>query len=128
MAEGFLRTQSSFLVETTLSGNTYLKMMLRAKGLGYTVILLFVGTSDVAINIQRIKDRVAKGGHDIPESDQLRRFPRSLANLPKALKITDEAILFDNSTDIGHTKVAIKTSSGIELFEPLPFWAQFLAR
>jgi predicted ABC-type ATPase len=126
MAEGYLKSRSSFLIETTLSGNTYLNMMARAKDLGYLAVLLYVGTVDISINIQRINIRVLNGGHDVPVEDQLRRYPRSFANLRKALELADEAILLDNSTPKGHTKVAVKDSSGIEIFEPLPGWAMFL--
>ena len=126
MAEGYLNSRSSFLIETTLSGNTYLRMMARAKELGYLVVLLYVGTSDVSINIQRVKIRVLKGGHDVPVEDQLRRYPRSFANLRKALELADEAIVFDNSTLKGHTKVAVKDANGFKIFEPVPEWAAFL--
>lgn len=126
MAEGFLATGSSFLVETTLSGNTYLRMMVRAKRLGYSVVLLYVGTSDVSINIERVKIRVANGGHDVPEEDQLRRYPRSFVNFRKALELADEAVVFDNSTAKGHTKIAVKDANGIEIFKPVPRWAMFL--
>jgi predicted ABC-type ATPase len=126
MAEGYLKSGSSFLIETTLSGNTYLRMMSRAKERGYLVVLLYVGTADVSINIQRVKIRVLKGGHDVPVEDQLRRYPRSLANLRKALELADEAIVFDNSTPKGHTKVAVKDANGFEIFEPVAEWAAFL--
>jgi predicted ABC-type ATPase len=101
-------------------------MMARAKELGYLVVLLYVGTADVSINIQRVKIRVLKGGHDVPLEDQLRRYPRSLVNLRKALELADEAIVFDNSTPKGHTKVAVKNTKGFEVFEPVPEWAAFL--
>ena len=126
MAEKLLADNQSFLVETTLSGNTYLKMIARARAIGYRTILLYVGTADVSINLQRVRVRVAKGGHDVPEEDQLRRYPRSLENLRRALEVVDEAVLFDNSTSLGPVKVAIKTEGRIELFEPLPEWAAFL--
>lgn len=126
MAEGFLSSRSSFLVETTLSGNTYLRMMARAKEFGYLVVLLYVGTSDISINMQRVRSRVEKGGHDVPEEDQLRRYPRSFVNFRKALELADEAVVFDNSTAKGHTKIAVKDTNGIEIFEPVPTWAAFL--
>ena len=126
MANGLLASRQSFLVETTLSGNTYLKMMARAKAAGYLVVLLYVGTEDVEINLQRVRQRVRKGGHDVPEEDQRRRYPRSLANLERALKLADEAILFDNSTSRGHVRVAEKRVDGISLFGALPNWAAFV--
>jgi hypothetical protein len=44
----------------------------------------------------------------------------------EAFALADEAALLDNSTPEGHSKVAIKTSAGTKLFEPLPDWAMFL--
>jgi predicted ABC-type ATPase len=126
LARGFLFHKQSFLVETTLSGNTYLRMMVRAKSLGYTVVLFYVGTTDVSINLERVRNRVADGGHDVPEEDQLRRYPRSFANLRKAFELSDEAVLYDNSTILGHVEIAVKGNRGIQINEPLPEWAGFL--
>jgi predicted ABC-type ATPase len=101
-------------------------MMSRAKELGYIVVLIYIGTTRVEINMQRVRFRVTKGGHDVPEEDQRRRYPRSLANAAKALAIADEAVILDNSTSAGYVKVAVKRTTGIELFEPVPEWAAFL--
>jgi predicted ABC-type ATPase len=126
MSEDLLAANQSFLIETTLSGNTYLRMMSRAKVAGYLVRLLYVGTDDVSINIQRVRQRVLKGGHDVPEEDQLRRYPRSLANFKIAFALADEAIVFNNSTRRGHVRVAEKNSNGVMIFGALPEWASFL--
>jgi len=91
-------------------------MMAKARGLGYFVVLMYIGTADVSINMQRVRYRVAKGGHDVREEDQRRRYPRSLANAKKALAIADEAVILDNSTSAGYVKVAVKRTDGIELF------------
>jgi predicted ABC-type ATPase len=125
MAGSLLASNQSFTVETTLSGHTYIRMMREAKRRGYLVVLIYIGTSHIAINMQRIRHRVAKGGHDVPEEDQRRRYPRSLANATIALAIADEAIILDNSAD-GYIKLAVKRNSGIEIFEPLPRWASFV--
>jgi|SRR5579871_2787976 len=126
MAERLLASGQSFTVETTLSGHTYLRMMTRAKVQGYLVVLIYIGTTDVSINLQRVRSRVAKGGHDVPDEDQRRRYPRSLANAAEALAIADEAVILDNSTSDGFVKVAVKRINGIELFESVPAWASFL--
>ena len=52
LAEGLLAARQSFTVETTLSGNTYLRMMDRAKKLGYVVVLIYIGTAKVEINMK----------------------------------------------------------------------------
>ncbi|MEO6804126.1 MAG: zeta toxin family protein [Granulicella sp.] len=125
MAERLLKAGQSFAVETTLSGNTYLRMMVKAKMLGYLVVLVYIGTENVSINMQRVRFRVANGGHNVPEEDQRRRYPRSIANAAKALTIADEAIILDNS-GARYVKVAVKRITGIEVFEPVPEWAAWL--
>jgi predicted ABC-type ATPase len=124
--ELFLGRRENFLVETTLSGNTYIRMMHRAAKLGYAVRLIYVGTESVEINIERIRDRVLKGGHDVSEADQRRRYPRSFENLKTALGLADEAILFDNSSPEGPRKVALKDERGVSFYPPLPRWVDQL--
>ena len=66
-SEGLLSTQQSFVVETTLSGNTYLRMMARAKTLGYTVVLFYVETTDVSINMERVRIVSQAAGTTFPK-------------------------------------------------------------
>jgi predicted ABC-type ATPase len=124
-AAEFMRCQQSFLVETTLSGNTYLRMMREAKALGYRTSLFFVGTGDIEINLKRVAQRVFRGGHDVPEEDQRRRYPRSMANMRKAFELADEAALWDNSGQ-AHVRLALKDDAGIIILRTLPDWAAFL--
>jgi predicted ABC-type ATPase len=126
-AETYLRKGVSFSVETTLSGSTYLRMLVEARRLGYRTCLFYIGTDDLVINISRVKARVLKGGHDVPIEDQTRRYGRSFRNLPRALALSDEGVLLDNSSDAGHRVVALKLEGRqMLLFEPLPEWAAFL--
>ena len=46
--------------------------------------------------MKRIENRVAKGGHNIPEQDVLRRFEERCTALAKVLDYVDEAVLYDN--------------------------------
>ena len=52
----------SFAVETTLSGKNYLRMMLDAKKRGFEIVLVYIGTETVEINLARIRNRVIAGG------------------------------------------------------------------
>jgi len=110
-AEELIQAKQSFTVETTLSGSTYLKMAVRAKNAGFAIVVFFVGTTSVEINLARVKGRVKKGGHDVPEEDQLRRYPRTLANMRKLLPLADLAFIYDNSTAQGHTIVGTGQSA-----------------
>ncbi len=114
----------SFAVETTLSGKSYLRMMVDARVRGFEVVLVYIGTENVEINLARIRNRVLMGGHDVPESDVRRRYQRSFENLPLAMRRADHTILFDNSMDEGYRLVAVLGPSGGQWFEPLPGWAK----
>jgi predicted ABC-type ATPase len=127
-AEELIDGRQSFTVETTLSGSTYLKMAARAKAAGFGIVVFFVGTTSVEINLQRVRERVIKGGHDVPEEDQRRRFPRTLANMQKLLPLADLALIFDNSTELGHVLVGIGHAGSIKWVEPVPEWAAGLQR
>jgi predicted ABC-type ATPase len=95
----------SFLLETTLSGNREVRLIERLRAAGYCIDVYFVCLSSAEVNIQRVRLRVMKGGHDVPVEDIVRRYERSLANLRAILPMTDRAMLFDNSGN-GHRLVA----------------------
>ena len=119
-----IEKSESFAVETTLSGKSYLQMMVDARDRGFEIVLVYIGTENVGINLDRIKNRVLAGGHDVPEGDVRRRYKRSFKNLPTAIQRADHTILFDNSTEEGYRLVAVLEPSGSQWFEPIPSWAK----
>ena len=123
LADELLTKRQSFTVETTLSGSTYLRMAAEAKAVGFDLTVIFVGTTAVEINIQRVRARVEKGGHDVPEEDQRRRWPRTLANMQKLLPMADLAVLLDNSGSNGYVLVAFGNKASMHWRETLPKWA-----
>jgi len=106
-AKEHISRRESFAVETTLAGKHYLQMMVDARIRGFEVVLVYIGTENVEINVARIRNRVLAGGHDVPESDVRRRYQRSFENLPIAMQRADHTILFDNSTEEGYRLVAV---------------------
>ncbi|MBQ9045187.1 MAG: hypothetical protein IJ112_04500 [Oscillospiraceae bacterium] len=86
----------SFTQETTLSGRKTEATAAEAKKLGYTVRLYYVGLDSVEECLQRIENRVAHGGHDIRETDVVRRFAGRWEAVAKVLPYCDEAHFFDN--------------------------------
>lgn len=113
----------SFAVETTLSGKSYLRMMLEARRRDFEIVLVYIGTENVEINLTRIRNRVLTGGHDVPEKDVRRRYQRSFENLPLAAERADHIILFDNSEEEGYRVVAVLGLSGNQWFKSIPDWA-----
>lgn len=69
-----------FVIESTLSGRTFARLLKRAKKAGFeiTILYLFIDSADTCIN--RVRARAEQGGHDVPEIDIRRRFVRSLQN------------------------------------------------
>ena len=102
-------------------------MMLDAHRFGFEIVLVYIGTDNVEINLGRIRDRVLAGGHNVPETDVRRRYQRSLANLSIAVKRADHTILFDNSTEEGYRLVAILGPAGNQWLNPRPDWASAVA-
>ena len=72
-----VKKNESFAFETTLSGKGYEKKIQRWKKQGYEIIMYYLKLPSVDIAIERVKLRVAQGGHDVPEIDIRRRFDRS---------------------------------------------------
>lgn len=94
----------SFTQETTLSGYKTEATAKEVKELGYHVRLFYVGLDTVGESLQRIENRVKRGGHNIPHNDVSRRFQGRWEAVAKVLPYCDEAEFYDN--DNGFVKVA----------------------
>jgi predicted ABC-type ATPase len=77
-----------------------------AKSRGYETHLVFVGLGSPDQCISRIRNRVSRGGHFVPDADVRRRYARSVANAAEALRLADTAKFYDNSGD-GHRLVLV---------------------
>lgn len=97
LRERLLQQRTSFSFETVMSARAKIDLLERAQRAGYRTYLYYVATRDVEINIARVKNRVALGGHPVPEEKIRQRYVRSLALLMDAIRHTDRAYLFDNS-------------------------------
>ena len=54
-------------------------------------------TKTVNINIERIKSRIEKGGHGVPEEKIISRYYKSINNLKKLIELSDICNVYDNS-------------------------------
>ncbi len=125
LAEDFLEARQSFTVETTLLGKSYLRLAARAKQKRFVVVGVFIGTDSVEINIERVSVRVRKGGHDVSEEDQRRRYSRTLENMRRLLPLCDFAVILDNSSHQEHTLVGFGQSEEL-VWLNVPAWATTL--
>lgn len=97
LREELVRHHKTFSFETVMSDARKVTFLEKARKAGYRNYLYYICTQDPLTNIDRVKDRVQKNGHDVPEDKILERYGRSLENLPAALRSCHRAYLFDNS-------------------------------
>jgi len=94
----FAQRKVPFAFEATLSGRSYLRLIRQLKKQGYHVHVFFLWVRSVDVALSRVRDRVLKGGHDVPEPVIRRRFGRSIRNfLAEYRPLADSWYLFDNS-------------------------------
>lgn len=79
--QSHIAARESFAFETTLAGRGYLRLVERLRDDGWRVELIYLALPSVEMSRLRVAERVRHGGHDIPTTDIVRRFPRSLHNL-----------------------------------------------
>lgn len=88
----------SFAIETTLSGRSLYNTLQRAKAVGYTISIVFVFLDSPEACLDRVRERVQAGGHDVPEVDVRRRFLRSKINFWRTYRaLANLWFLFYNS-------------------------------
>ena len=92
------------------------------------IVLHYVSLGSPEHALDRIRNRVALGGHDVPENDARRRFLRSHSNLPTAAQLADEVLLYDNSLpEWPHRVVAIFNEKTLSVSDDVPDWAALAA-
>ena len=92
-----LKAGQSFSFETVMSHPSKVEFLDLCQKSNYTTILYFVSTESPRINVSRVGNRVAKGGHPVPEDKIFARYYRSLDLLLDAILVSDQAYIFDNS-------------------------------
>ena len=118
-----IKLGQSFAFETVFAKPEIPSFIKSAKQDGYKIILHYVATENVAINIDRVAKRVAQGGHDVPKQKIIDRYAQTLAILPSLLEFVDEAILYDNSQD-KFRPFLVKENGEIKVTNDLPKWAE----
>lgn len=85
-------------VETVLSTGKYRKLVRLAKRKGFEIRLIYAIVDSVELQLERIRLRVAKGGHDVPADKVAARRARSLEQLNWFFWEADAAWIYDNSS------------------------------
>lgn len=95
--DALVQSQVEFMFETTLASLTYATRIPGWRAQGYYVGLVYLRLPSADTSIERVRRRVAAGGHDIPEAIIRRRFARSLDCLENRYKpVVDEWFIYDS--------------------------------
>ena len=93
-----LRRNESFSIETTLATRSYFRLIEKAHQQGYEVTLLYFWLRSPEQAIERVAERVSKGGHSIPRDVIVRRYYEGIDNLFRIyMPMVDTWIMVDNS-------------------------------
>lgn len=99
LLERAIAERLTFAFETTLGGKTMTSLLERAASSGIEVRIWYVGLSSQELHIARVRARVARGGHDIPEAQIRARYDTSRLNLIRLLPKLTELRVYDNSAE-----------------------------
>lgn len=88
---------TAYAFETTLGGRSVPFQLMRALAFGRRVVILYVGLASPALHLQRIRERVARGGHDIPADKVRQRYDDSRRNLLSFIGTRATIRVWDNS-------------------------------
>jgi predicted ABC-type ATPase len=90
--------KQSFAFESTLATRSYATWISRLAQEGYEFHLLFLWLNTVELAIQRVAERVRRGGHSVSEDIIRRRYLRGLENLSQLyIPVADTWVVYDNS-------------------------------
>lgn len=94
-----IKNKKSFSFETVFSHPSKLDLIDFAHQNNYKVYLYFIGTETPVMNLERVKDRVKKGGHFVDGSKIEKRYFLTMDLLIEMLKKVDQTFLWDNSSN-----------------------------
>jgi predicted ABC-type ATPase len=97
--------RASFAFETTLASRTFAPWLVALRAGGYHIHLVFLWLPSAEVAIDRVAERVRRGGHDVPEDTIRRRYHGGWANFCKLYQpLADSWQVIDNSV-VGRPRV-----------------------
>jgi predicted ABC-type ATPase len=119
---GYLRARESFAIETTLAGNWTNSAIRAALEQSFFTRLFYICLDNPERSIQRVRERAAQGGHDVPDADVRRRYARSLSNARHLLEIVHQALVFDNSGAEPRPVFVMRKGQLLNTTQEIPAW------
>lgn len=118
--EDLVQERKSFTFETVLSTSRKIDFLKMAKHAGYFIRGYFILTCDPKLNAARVQARVLNGGHPVPDDVVIKRYHKSLGNIPEFLELCDICHIYDNT--IEPFRICRKHKLSLTMYES-PFWS-----
>jgi predicted ABC-type ATPase len=112
--EASIKAYQTIGVETVLATDKYRRLVSMAKQQHFEFRLTYIILQSPDLNVERVRLRVRKGGHDVDEAKIRERWVKSLAQLPWFLSQADWAAIYDNSSERPR-RIALKRDGTIYL-------------
>ncbi|ESL03474.1 hypothetical protein GCWU000282_01185 [Catonella morbi ATCC 51271] len=122
--DSFIKQGVSFNQESILTGQTILRTIEKVKENGFLVNLYYIGLNSPELAIERVKRRVANGGHGIPEDVIRKRYATSLDMLTRVAQLCDFVVVYDNSK--AYNKIARYENGSWTLYNEECRWFKLL--
>ncbi|GHU27558.1 hypothetical protein FACS1894152_4330 [Bacilli bacterium] len=101
LKDKYIEQNKSFAFETVMFSNKTPELLEKAVGNGMQVHTVYVTTRDPRINVERVKERVKDGGHNVDENAIIMRHSKSLGFLPVVMRHSTTCKIVDTSDGKG---------------------------
>lgn len=115
--EAAVRAGIDFATETVFSHPSKLVLLHNARAAGYHVTLVYIHLASAELNVARVAQRVAQGGHNVPQDKIIARRARVQTLMGEAIAAADEAVILDNSDDDNPFVVVARVSGGVVTYQ-----------
>jgi predicted ABC-type ATPase len=116
-----ISSRTSFSFETNYNSSEVLTTVDEFKKAGFLIELVFIILDTPEIAIDRVNDRVLKGGHFVDEETIRRRFYDGLDLLDSTFMLFDVVSIYISRTNLISSAILIEPGRNkVELFNPLP--------
>jgi predicted ABC-type ATPase len=122
----YVQNAESFAIETTLSGNWTNSTIKAALERSFFTRLFYICVNSPERSIRRVRERVAQGGHYVPDADVRRRYTRSLLNARRVLRMVHQGFVFDNSGAEPRPVFEMQEGRMFSVADEVPAWAAAL--
>lgn len=119
--------KKDFAFETTLASKTFALWIAELKTQGYRFHLIYLWLSTAELAMDRVRSRVAEGGHGIPEGTIRRRHQRGVENFFQLYRPLADTWMFFNHSKLDDSRLIAEGRDTIEQVHDPVLWQQILA-